>query len=105
VLATIDEAEKQVISEYSTRMVKAFVDLLILREICVQPLSGHEVMRLLKDDCRLKFGAGQIYNKLEIMEKEGLVACEMNRYTKLWIFLEIREVFITWFSSRPESQF
>jgi hypothetical protein len=56
------------------RLVKNFLDLLILMELNERPMTGYDVMKLVYRRSRILLGSGSVYSLLDRMEREGLIA-------------------------------
>ena len=56
------------------RLVKSFLDLLVLMELRSTHLSGYDVMTLVYRRFRILLGSGSVYSLLYRMEREGLIA-------------------------------
>ena len=55
------------------RLVKNFMDLLILMELRERGMSGYDVMKLIYRRFRILMGSGSVYSLLYRMEAEGLI--------------------------------
>ena len=56
------------------RLVKNFMDLLILMELRERTMSGYDVMTLIYRRFGILMGSGSVYSLLYRMEREGLIA-------------------------------
>ncbi|MDH5686339.1 MAG: PadR family transcriptional regulator [Candidatus Bathyarchaeota archaeon] len=56
------------------RLVKNFLDVLVLIELQNTHLSGYDVMTLVYRRFRILLGSGSVYSLLYRMEREGLIA-------------------------------
>jgi DNA-binding PadR family transcriptional regulator len=56
------------------RIVRNFLDVLILAEMREGPLSGYDVMPFVHDRFRFLVGSGTIYSVLYSLERNGLIS-------------------------------
>jgi len=56
------------------RLVKNFMDLLILMQLNETPMSGYDVMKLIYRRFGILMGSGSVYSLLYRMEREDLIA-------------------------------
>jgi len=55
------------------RLVKNFLDMLILMELNERPMSGYDVMTLIYRRFHILMGSGSVYSLLYRMESYGLI--------------------------------
>ena len=55
------------------RLVKTFMDMLILMELNERPMSGYDVMTLIYRRFHILMGSGSVYSLLYRMERDGLI--------------------------------
>jgi DNA-binding PadR family transcriptional regulator len=60
------------------RMLKAFLDVVILQMLCHQSMTAYRIDSLILERFQAKINTGVIYSKLVTMEREDLVKCKMN---------------------------
>ena len=66
------------------RIVKAFLDLIILHLLSKNAMSGYEVNKALVKKFGLMIGPSTIYSKLTTLEEQGLLLCTKNRSGKVF---------------------
>ena len=56
------------------RIVRNFLDVLVLAELRKRPLSGYDVITFVHDKFRLLVSSGTVYSVLYSLERKGLIA-------------------------------
>ena len=56
------------------RVVRNFLDVLVLAELRKRPLCGYDVMTFVHDRFRLLVSSGTVYSVLYSLERKGLIA-------------------------------
>ena len=62
-----------VLNSMSRRMIKNFLDVLVLAELCNRPLSGYDIIVFIHDRFRVLMSSGTVYSLLYALERDGLV--------------------------------
>ena len=55
------------------RLVKSFMDLMILSKLKEKPLSGYDVIKMTYRRFHILLGSGSVYTLLYSLEREGLI--------------------------------
>ncbi len=70
------------------RIIKNFIDILILTELKKQPLSGYDVMGLIHKKFDVLVSSGTVYSLLYSLEREGLIRGNINQRTRIYELTE-----------------
>ena len=65
--------ESEVLKKMHRRMVKSFMDLLILAELRNSPMSGYDVIAYIHNKFGILVSSGTVYSLLYSMERDGLI--------------------------------
>ena len=87
----------QVIKEMHGRIVKNFMDILIMTELRDNPMSGYDVISFIHKRFRLLVSSGTVYSLLYSLERDGLIEGKFNNRKRLYALTEkgeetIREI-------------
>jgi len=63
----------QVLLQLRRRLVKSFMDILILTKLKEKPMTGYDIISLIYKEFRILPGSGSVYSLLYSMERKGLV--------------------------------
>jgi len=75
---------EKALSQIRRRLVKNFMDVIILSELKGTPLSGYDVMTLIYRRFRILLGSGSVYSLLYSMERKGLIRGDWNERRRLY---------------------
>lgn len=70
------------------RIIKNFLDVLILTELRKRPLSGYDIIAFINNKFRILVSSGTVYSFLYSLEREGLVAGVWNRRKRVYKLTE-----------------
>ena len=70
------------------RVIKNFMDILILTELKKQSMSGYDVMGLIHKKFDIIVSSGTIYSLLYSMEREGLIKGVLDQRTRIYELTE-----------------
>ncbi len=68
----------QVLGEMYERIVKNFMDVLVMAELRSSPLSGYDVISLIHKKFNLLVSSGTVYSLLYSLERDGLIEGKLN---------------------------
>lgn len=80
------KSEKE--SNLRERCLKAFLDLVILRLLADQSMTGYEINQLLVKKFGIMVAPNTINGKLSYMERSGWIKCVRNRHGKAYSLTE-----------------
>lgn len=72
------------LSQIRRRLVKNFMDIIILSELKETPLSGYDVLTLIYKRFHILLGSGSVYSLLYSMERKGLIKGDWNERRHLY---------------------
>jgi DNA-binding PadR family transcriptional regulator len=70
----MDKSEAQIIAKMNERIIKNFLDLIILNELRNGPFSGYDIISYIHNKYQLLISSGTIYSLLYSLERSNLVA-------------------------------
>jgi len=65
--------EKEILKGLQERLVKSFLDELILAELSEHPRSGYDIIAFVHKKFHLLLSSGTVYSTLYAMERDGLI--------------------------------
>jgi len=78
----------QVIKEMHGRIVKNFMDILIMTELKDSPMSGYDVIAFIHKKFRLLVSSGTVYSLLYSLERDGLIEGTFNNRKRVYALTE-----------------
>lgn len=63
----------EIVEKLRRRIIKNFMDILVLMEMKKRPLSGYDVLRLIHKRFDAMVSPGTVYNLLYSLERDGLI--------------------------------
>jgi DNA-binding PadR family transcriptional regulator len=81
-----ERAEGRIIKKMHERMIKNFMDIIIMAELQKGPLSGYDVISYIHNKFNLLVSSGTVYSLLYSLERNGLLEgtwAEIKRTYKL----------------------
>jgi len=77
-----------IIKEMHGRIVKNFMDLLIMTELRNNPMSGYDVISFIHKKFRLLISSGTVYSLLYSLERDGLIEGNFNNRKRVYVLTE-----------------
>jgi len=78
----------QVLREMYERVVKNFMDVLVMAELRNNPLSGYDVISLIHKKFNLLMSSGTVYSLLYSLERDGLIEGKFNDRKRVYVLTE-----------------
>jgi len=78
----------QVIKEMHGRIVKNFMDILIMAELKSSPMSGYDAISFIHKKFRLLVSSGTVYSLLYSLERDGLIEGKFNNRKRVYALTE-----------------
>ncbi|MFA5365772.1 MAG: PadR family transcriptional regulator, partial [Candidatus Bathyarchaeia archaeon] len=72
-VATIEKADLQIIKKMNERIIKSFVDIIIMAELRNGSLSGYDIISYIHNKFQLLISSGTIYSLLYSLERNGFI--------------------------------
>jgi DNA-binding PadR family transcriptional regulator len=63
----------KIVEKLRARTVKNFMDIFVLEQLKVEPLSGYDVIGLIHNKFKVLVSSGTIYSMLYSLERQGLI--------------------------------
>jgi DNA-binding PadR family transcriptional regulator len=76
------------VEKLRSRVIKNFLDILVLTEIKDKPLSGYDVIGLIHKKYDVLLSSGTIYSQLYSLEREGIIRGEQNKRKRVYELTE-----------------
>jgi len=77
--AIVSEAvEDSVFKGIEVRIVRGFLDEVVLKELRNKPLSGYDVISFVYKKFGILLGSGTVYSRLYALERKGLIKANLN---------------------------
>jgi len=73
-----------VIKKMHRRIIKNFLDVLVLAELRNGPLSGYDVIAFIHNKFRLLVSSGTVYSLLYSLERDGLIAGSWSQRKRIY---------------------
>lgn len=78
-------AEKsKIVNQIYMRLIRSFMDLLILSELKERSLSGYDIFTLIHDRFSILISPGSVYSVLYSMERDGLIKGDWRSRKRLY---------------------
>lgn len=71
--------EDNVLEKLQERIVKSFLDFVVLTELSNKPLSGYDVITLIYKKFSILLSSGTVYSLLYSLERNGLIKATLNQ--------------------------
>jgi DNA-binding PadR family transcriptional regulator len=68
-----EKAEGRILKKMHERIIKNFMDILIMAELRKEPLSGYDIISYIHNKFSLLVSSGTVYSLLYSLERNGLV--------------------------------
>ena len=68
-----DLMEAKILKSMHERIIKSFMDIIILSELRNRPMSGYDVISYIHNKFRLLVSSGTVYSLLYSLERQGLI--------------------------------
>jgi len=80
--------EAKVPKKIHRRLVKSFLDVLVLMELRKNVLSGYDFIGLIHKKFHMLFSSGTVYSLLYSMEREGLIKGKWSQKKRIYMLTE-----------------
>lgn len=80
--------ETKVPKKIHRRLIKSFLDVLVLMELRKNVLSGYDVIEFIHNKFCMLVSSGTVYSVLYSMEREGLIKGEWNQKKRVYMLTE-----------------
>ena len=95
--------ETKLLEKMNEKIVKGFLDLLILAKLRKEPMSGYDFVTFINKDFHILVSPGTIYNTLLYMERDGLVKATGTQRKRVYVLTDKgKETIEDIFSSREK---
>lgn len=80
--------EGKILKKMHERIIKNFMDIIILAELRTGPLSGYDVISFIHNRFHLLVGSGTVYSLLYSLERNGLIEGTWNERRRVYELTE-----------------
>jgi len=80
--------ETAVLKRMHGRIIKNFMDVLILAELRKRPMSGYNVIEFIHNKFELLVSSGTVYSLLYSLEREKLIEGKWNERKRVYVLTE-----------------
>lgn len=80
--------ETKVIKKMHRRVIKSFLDVLILAELRKNVMSGYDIIGFIHNKFRMLVSSGTVYSLLYSMEREGLIKGRWNQRKRVYMLTD-----------------
>jgi DNA-binding PadR family transcriptional regulator len=83
-----EKLEGKVLKKMHERIIKNFMDIIILAELKTGPLSGYDVISFIHNKFQLLVSSGTVYSLLYSLERNGLIEGTWNERKRVYKLTE-----------------
>ena len=87
--------ESEILNDMNRKIVKNFLDILVLMELRKSSMSGYDVTALVQKKLGMLMSPGTVYSFLYFLERNGLIKGEWNQRKRVYRLTEKGEKTIT----------
>jgi DNA-binding PadR family transcriptional regulator len=86
--------ETNVIEKIHRRIIKSFLDVLVLAELRKNVMSGYDIIGFIHSKFRMLVSSGTVYSLLYSMERKGLIRGRWDQKKRIYMLTEKGEEII-----------
>jgi DNA-binding PadR family transcriptional regulator len=83
-----DLMEARILKDMHERIIKSFMDIIVLSELRNGPMSGYDVISYIHNRFRLLVSSGTVYSLLYSLERDGLIEGRWNERKRVYTLTE-----------------
>ena len=72
-LCSVAELESEILDQTHKRIVKNFLDMVILMELRKRSMSGYDIIAFINNKFHMLMSSGTVYSHLYFLERNGLI--------------------------------
>ena len=80
--------ETKVLKKMHRRIIKSFLDVLVLTELRKNVVSGYDIIGIVHNKFRILVSSGTVYSLLYSMEREGLIKGKWSQRKRVYMLTE-----------------
>jgi len=80
--------ETNVIEKIHRRIIKSFLDVLVLAELRKNVMSGYDIIGIIHNKFRMLVSSGTVYSLLYSMERKGLIRGRWDQKKRIYMLTE-----------------
>lgn len=78
----------EILDQMHKRIVRNFLDMVILMELRKRPMSGRDVISLINNEFHMLISTGTVYAYLYFLERKGLIKGELEQRKTVYTLTE-----------------
>lgn len=82
------DLESEILERMNRRIVKNFLDMVILMELRKSSMSGYDVISFVHNKFRMLMSSGTVYSHLYFLERNGLIKGESSQRKRVYTLTE-----------------
>jgi DNA-binding PadR family transcriptional regulator len=98
----VADLESKVLDQMHNRVVKSFLDMVILMELRKRPMSGFDVVTHVNNKFYMSISLGSVCSYLSFLERRGLIRGEKARKSRVYELTEQGEETVKVFLSSKD---
>jgi len=80
--------ESDILSKMNGRIVKGFLDMVILMELRKHSMSGYDIISFIRNKFHMQVSSGTVYSYLYFLERNGLIKGVVGRRSRVYMLTE-----------------
>jgi DNA-binding PadR family transcriptional regulator len=80
--------QRRIIAELNEKIIKSFLDLIVLAELQIQQLDGYTIIKLIHTRHHLLLSSGTVYSLLYSLERHELIQGEWKERKRIYSLTE-----------------
>jgi len=85
---SVIKLESELLDGVHQRLIREFLDFVILMELSKRPLASHDVIAIISDRHNILLSSGTVYTCLYTLERDGLVKGSLNSGKRVFTLTE-----------------
>jgi len=94
--------ESQIIEELTKKILKNFLDEILIYEIGTCPKSGYDILTDISQRFKHRLSSGTVYSKLYSMQRDGILKCTKKRRKRVFELTNHGEQVLNIMENSPE---
>jgi len=80
--------EKEIFREIQERILKSFLDVLIMTELRKEPKSAYDIISFIHKRFHLLMSSGTVYSNMYLLERDGLIQGSWSQRRRVYILTD-----------------
>jgi len=83
-----EQLEPAILKKMERRIIKTFLDVVVMAELRNRPLSGYDVIAFIHNKFGILVSSGTVYSLLYALEREGLIQGRWDQRRRVYVLTE-----------------